>query len=190
MSFAVPPIAIEDNADVAGDGSPSICRASRLSYRRYNGRSAQLSEPVRRRSTVRNRVSNSVWFGSNTSLTAPLRFCTWSIAPNRLGCSLAQNGDRAEFRGQKWRNEIMPRASQSAATIRSYASLLKSAQKAPSTVLARRARPANALADLLRESRPFTITSLRSKLRGRPVPYITAGALIVLGTGLFFVFAG
>jgi hypothetical protein len=79
---------------------------------------------------------------------------------------------------------------QSAATIRSYASLLKSAQKAPSTVLARRARPANALADLLRESRPFTITSLRSKLRGRPVPYITAGALIVLGTGLFFVFAG
>jgi hypothetical protein len=37
---------------------------------------------------------------------------------------------------------------------------------------------------------PFTIMPLTSKPRGGTVPFITAGALIVLGTALFFVFAG
>jgi hypothetical protein len=55
------------------------------------------------------------------------------------------------------------------------------------------ARPTNALADsdlFYGEYRPFTIMPLTSKPRGGPVPFITAGTLIVLGTALFFVFAG
>jgi hypothetical protein len=54
------------------------------------------------------------------------------------------------------------------------------------------ARPTNALADsdvFCGEFRPFTMP-LTSKSRGGTVPFITAGALIMLGTALFFVFAG
>jgi hypothetical protein len=52
------------------------------------------------------------------------------------------------------------------------------------------ARPTNALADsdvFCGEFRPFTIMPLTSKSRGGTVPFITAGALIMLGTALFFV---
>jgi hypothetical protein len=55
------------------------------------------------------------------------------------------------------------------------------------------ARPTNALADsgvFCGEYRPFAVTPLTSKPRVGMVPFITAGALIVLGTALFFVFAG
>jgi hypothetical protein len=55
------------------------------------------------------------------------------------------------------------------------------------------ARPTNALADsdvFCGEFRPFTIMPLTSKSRRGTVPFITAGTLIVLGTALFFVFAG
>jgi hypothetical protein len=55
------------------------------------------------------------------------------------------------------------------------------------------ARPTNALVDsdvFCGEYRPFAIMPLTSKPRGGTVPFIAAGALIVLGTALFFVFAG
>jgi hypothetical protein len=55
------------------------------------------------------------------------------------------------------------------------------------------ARPTNALADsdvFCGEYQPFSIMPLTSKSRVGTAPFITAGALIVLGTTLFFVLAG